>query len=92
MMVTELCIFTVTILIRIITDTVCLSLLIQLCYMYIDIISTDCYYVNIHEARLYKGCSENIMHVSKVVPVSVKNKFSMDIVWLLSAVLQMVQI
>lgn len=71
-MVTELCIFTVKILIRIITNTVCSSLLIQLYYMYIDIITTDCYYVNIHETRLYKGWSENITYVSKVVPLCQK--------------------
>jgi hypothetical protein len=79
---------------RIITNTVCLSLLIQLCYIYIiciDIITTDCYCVNIHETRLYKGCSENITYVIKVVPLSVRNKVTMDVFWLLSAVLHMVQ-
>jgi len=82
-MVTELCIFTVRIWIRIITNTVCLSLLVQLCYAYIDILTTDCYYVNIHETRLYKGCSENITYVSKVVPLSVRNKVTMDVFWIL---------
>ena len=55
-----------------------MSLLIQLCYVYIDTITTDCCYVNIHETRLYKGCSKNITYVNKVVPVCVRNKFTMD--------------